>query len=754
MDQDLTQFQSPDDIEKAEKLSREGNQPPSDVPGYVIHGMIGSGAYGEVWSGTDRNTGRKVAIKFYSRRSTVDFSLLSREVEKLASLAADRYVVQLLDVGWESTPPYYVMDYIENGSLEDELRRRGPFSIEEATEMFQEVAIGLMHLHNKGILHCDLKPGNVLLDNDQKPRLADFGQSRLSNEQVPALGTLFYMAPEQANLEAVPDAKWDVYALGALMYCMLTGAPPYRNADNASELESASEIRERLARYQNMLKHSPDAKDHKEIPGIDKQLVEIIDRCIAVEPSRRFENVQGILLALRQREEMRARRPLLLLGMIGPFVLLCIMAYFGWALYNRSMDKAEIGLMEKAEDSNKWAAQFAARNAAHEIDAFFEAVHQLGHDPEFLRTFKAVLENEKLAAIREKLADPNALETNDPEVFKKYKQLIEEFRQNEDRLNLRPFLSKRIGDSRFKAASWFCSDAAGTQLAFVSDENPQTPRNANPRQEDESSIFGTVGKNYSWRTYFHGGSKDLKETQDNKTVYQVASDPSNRTHIDSSHMSAIFISQASKRWKVAFSIPIFEGEKFLGILAATAHCGDFVSFKNTENQYVMLVDFRNGPNRGAILAHPYYEKVAAKGEKLSNQILEEQKLDIELINEDRNRLLHDPLAARDETYEGEWVIGKSRINRSVFEAGEESKIETELYVFAAERCDSIREPVDELGRQILGLGVVSVGLIIVVGIGFWFLAIRSARESRERVNRVFRSATETATVIYSGSTHV
>ena len=84
MDPDLTQFQSPDDIEKAEKLSREGNQPPADVPGYIIHSMIGSGAYGEVWSGTDRNTGRKVAIKFYSRRSSVDFSLLSREVEKLA----------------------------------------------------------------------------------------------------------------------------------------------------------------------------------------------------------------------------------------------------------------------------------------------------------------------------------------------------------------------------------------------------------------------------------------------------------------------------------------------------------------------------------------------------------------------------------------------------------------------------------------------------------------------------------------------
>ena len=396
MDQDLTQYQSPDDFEKAEKLSREGSQPPGEVPGYEIHHLIGSGAYGEVWAGTDRNTGRKVAIKFYSRRSSVDFSLLSREVEKLASLAANRYVVQLLDVGWDSTPPFYVMDFIENGSLEDELRRRGPFSIEEATEMFQEVAIGLMHLHNKGILHCDLKPGNVLLDNDHKPRLADFGQSRLSTEQMSALGTLFYMAPEQANLEAVPDAKWDVFALGALMYSMLTGAPPYRTNETVDSLESSAGIGERLDRYQKALRSSPPAKDHKDIPGIDKQLVEIVDRCIAVDPDQRFENVQGVLLALRQREEFRARRPLLLLGMIGPFVLLCIMAIFGFALYSRSIDKAENSLMDKARESNDWAAQFASKTASDEIDNYFGAVQRLAHDPKFVETFKTVINDPEL----------------------------------------------------------------------------------------------------------------------------------------------------------------------------------------------------------------------------------------------------------------------------------------------------------------------------------------------------------------------
>ena len=88
-----------------------------------------------------------------------------------------------------------------------------------------DVATGLVHAHGKGVLHCDLKPANVLLDQDGKPRLADFGQSRLSTEQAPALGTMFYMAPEQADLAAAPDVRWDVYALGALLVLHVDGRP-------------------------------------------------------------------------------------------------------------------------------------------------------------------------------------------------------------------------------------------------------------------------------------------------------------------------------------------------------------------------------------------------------------------------------------------------------------------------------------------------------------------------------------------------
>jgi serine/threonine protein kinase len=234
MTTEFTQQQTPADLVRSKDLSLARTRPPTEVPGFQATKFIGAGAYGEVWAGVDRNTGRKVAIKFYAHRSGVDWSLLNREVEKLRFLSADRYVVQLLQVGWTAEPPYYVMELVENGSLDDLLKQHGTFTVPEAVETFREIAIGLAHAHGKGILHCDLKPANILLDQDHRPRLADFGQSRLSHEQKPALGTLFYMAPEQADLEAVPDVRWDVYALGAILHCLLLGYPPHRNDATAN----------------------------------------------------------------------------------------------------------------------------------------------------------------------------------------------------------------------------------------------------------------------------------------------------------------------------------------------------------------------------------------------------------------------------------------------------------------------------------------------------------------------------------------
>src|SRR4051794_24957123 len=321
MPSDFTAAQTPADEERSKDLSLERTRPPLEIAGYKVERFLGSGAYGEVWVGTDRNTGRKVAIKYYLHRRGVDWSLLSREVEKLRFLSADRYVVQLLDVGWDAEPPYYVMEYVEQGSLDDRLRRLGTLDAHDAVELFEHIAVGLSHAHGKGVVHCALKPANILIDQDGMPRLADFGQSRLTHEQKPALGTLFYMAPEQADLAATPDVRWDVYALGAMLYTLLIGVPPHRNDDTVANIDAANELEERLARYRHAIRAAPPPAEHRRLAGMDRALAEIIDRCVAVNPADRFANVQEVLDALAARKLNRSRLPLMVIGFVGPLLI-------------------------------------------------------------------------------------------------------------------------------------------------------------------------------------------------------------------------------------------------------------------------------------------------------------------------------------------------------------------------------------------------------------------------------------------------
>src|SRR5690242_19551042 len=156
MDSMHTPVMSDDDREQARSLSLRGVRPPLHVPGYEQEAFLGHGAYGEVWVGVDSNSGRKVAIKFYTRRGGLDWAALAREVEKMRYLFNDRYVVQLLRVGWDAEPPYYVMEFMENGSLED-LLHNSTLSVHDAVTLFREIAVALVHAHNRGILHCDLK---------------------------------------------------------------------------------------------------------------------------------------------------------------------------------------------------------------------------------------------------------------------------------------------------------------------------------------------------------------------------------------------------------------------------------------------------------------------------------------------------------------------------------------------------------------------------------------------------------------------
>ena len=237
-------------------------------------------------------------------------------MKNLVQLSADRYVVQVLEVGWDAEPPYYVMELIAGGSLQDYLDTHDRLPVEEAVELFRKICLGLNRCHAKGVLHCDLKPANLLLGDDNEPRLADFGQSRLTGDQTPALGTLFLHGVEQANLNAAPDASWDVYAVGAIFYRLLTGRPPHRDQGTLDELDTANSLEERLSSYRHMIMRRGLLISFRSEMGWIGPRTHRREMPRA-KPEDRFANVQQILQELGRREAFRTKRPLMLLGIVG-----------------------------------------------------------------------------------------------------------------------------------------------------------------------------------------------------------------------------------------------------------------------------------------------------------------------------------------------------------------------------------------------------------------------------------------------------
>ena len=664
------------------------------MPGYETRRFLGAGAYGEVWVAVDQTTGRQVAIKFFLHRSALDRSLLSREVEKLVFLSADRYVVQLLDVGWDAEPPHFVMEYVENGSLDNYLQERGTLGIHEAVELFREVAVGLSHAHSRGILHCDLKPANLLLDQDRRPRLADFGQSRLTHELRPALGTLFYMAPEQADLQAVPDARWDVYALGALLYCMLTGAPPHRADQAVTAIESASALPERLKRYQRLLRTSPAADGHRRIPGVDRGLAEIIDQCLQIDPERRYPHVAHVIQALEQRQRQRARRPFLLLGLVGPLLLTLTMGIFGYRAYQRAVKESRELVIAAALETNQFAAEGAAKNVANEVDRRFRTLDVTANAPVLWQLIETFASDPVVAEQIAELSNP-ALDQA------QLQELRLRFIDSPARQPLQSYVDSLLRDPTLPyAASWFVTGADGTMLAASFQTESRSP----------------VGENYAYRTYFHGGPRDLPTTARPQPLSDTA-------------LSAIFRSTATETWKVALSTPILSGERTGGVLAMTVELGEFVQFPTSPDECALLVDARAGDHRGVVLEHPLFAQVLAHDQQLPRRFAD-YAVDVDELTGGHGATYQDPLAADElgTDYQGDWIFATApvefdRIDRD----GQTLRFATGLLLIVQKRLASAQQPVERLGHRLLREGQAALVTLLLVTLGLWYFVVQMLR---------------------------
>lgn len=702
MSSEYTQQQTDEQHQRAIRLSESTATPPGKVPGYELQSRLGIGAFGEVWVGIDKNTGRRVAIKFYLHSSRLDWPLLAHEVEKLVFLSADRYVVQLLDVGWEAEPPYYVMEFMENGSLDDLLAEQGRLPVEKAIDIFHDVAVGLTHAHAKGVLHCDLKPANILLDQDHRPRLADFGQSRMADDQSPTLGTLFYMSPEQADLEAVPDARWDVYALGVLFYCMLTGHPPYRDAAATEKIADSRNLEDRLDCYRQLVDSAPTPTEHWHVPGVDRSLAEIIDRCLDRNALSRFPNTQAVLDQLKSRQLAQSRRPLLVMGLAGPVLLLLIMIMFYWRGFSRAVDQSEVMVREQTYRSNQFAAKYVAKSFEAEIAEFFETAEREAQQAELIEGLVSVQRIETLARLNstDGPVDPPT-------------ELVEAFLADPVRQDFDRHLTERLAANNARAddgprfASLFIVDRWGTIVAATYVGNFATR---------------SVGKNFSWRTYFHGGPEDLERERPRQLP----------PHIDATHLSAVFKSTSTNRWKVAVSTPIFHdqaGERqFVGVLAMTVDVGDFDIFRHDRSEsrdyFAVLIDDRQGDRYGTILQHPLFETHSPEDDyRLSPEQLA-------ALRAAATPVYQDPLAEAPggEAFAGDWIAATEPVHLPV--RGRDAAAHdrrTGLLVLVQVHADAATAAVQQLGNRLAFDGVLALCFVGLAVTALWLVVLRLLR---------------------------
>lgn len=213
------------------------SEPPSEFPDHIgryrVLEVIGQGGMGTVYKAEDPETGQTVAIKILAPQLATDSTFirrLRREADLLKQLDHPN-IVRILDAGEQDGRPFLVLEYVDGTQLSDLIRRLGRVPWAQAVRWAIQICDALEHAHQLGIVHRDIKPGNVMITVDGSVKLTDFGIALPQGATTlttagSILGTVEYMSPEQAEGKRV-DARSDLYSLGVLLYHMVTGRPPF-----------------------------------------------------------------------------------------------------------------------------------------------------------------------------------------------------------------------------------------------------------------------------------------------------------------------------------------------------------------------------------------------------------------------------------------------------------------------------------------------------------------------------------------------
>lgn len=257
------------------------------IPGYVIHSVLGQGAMGVVYFATQIGIERQVALKMilagvHSSRSLLDRFLA--EAKAVGRLQHEN-IVRIYEVGWHHELPYFSLEYVDGPALSQKIGGE-PMDPLEAATLVAPLASALQYAHDAGIIHRDIKPGNVLVSSTGVPKLADFGLAKQLEDNSDLsrtgdiLGTPAYMAPEQARGAREITGAADVYGLGGVLYCMITGRAPFTSTKSVDTIVQ-------------VLNDDP-VKPSRLQPGVPKDLETICLKCLQKDPAQRYPTAREL----------------------------------------------------------------------------------------------------------------------------------------------------------------------------------------------------------------------------------------------------------------------------------------------------------------------------------------------------------------------------------------------------------------------------------------------------------------------------
>lgn len=278
-------------LERLLSMQRDAVQKVTRIGPYELNRKLGEGGMGAVYQAKDTRTNHVVALKVLPRSRARDTTFLKRfEAEAMASFELDHpNIIRGLDVGNADGYHFLVMEYVEGQDVYNLLEQKGRFSEKEARHILTQIASALDHIHGERLVHRDIKPENIMITSDGVAKLADMGlavdkqhqgRRRITKAGI-AMGTPFYLSPEQIQGKTEIDIRSDIYALGTTVYEMVTGKPPF-------EGETAAVV---MMKHLNEQVPSPHDIDRE----ISLGFCHVLEKMMAKDPAERYQTPGELL---------------------------------------------------------------------------------------------------------------------------------------------------------------------------------------------------------------------------------------------------------------------------------------------------------------------------------------------------------------------------------------------------------------------------------------------------------------------------